>query len=77
MTEIKRTTKLAWRRFLQSEPGMEGMLFLREKLPSVIKGQQHEIVFDAGVTQGYGKCLDNISEILAVEDKAPQKPDND
>lgn len=65
--ELKKITNLRWRAFLGTDAGIEGMLFLREQVPTIIKGQPHEIQFDAGFTMGYLKCLDTISEIIANE----------
>lgn len=73
MTEITRGITLQWRRFLQSEAGMAGMLYLREKIPHITKGLPHEVQYDAGYAQGYIKALDQISEILAVK---PEKEEN-
>ncbi len=70
MTEIKKVSQLAWRRFLQSEAGVEGLLFLREKTPVIRKGLPHEIQFDAGRATGYAEAIETISEIIAAE---PQK----
>lgn len=77
MIEVKKVTKLSWRRFLQSESGMEGMLFLREKIPSIPRGLPHEVQFDAGRSEGFKQALDTISELLAVEEKKDTDASND
>lgn len=66
MIELKRSTNVAWRRFLATEAGIEGMLWLREKLPDVLKGSGESIIFDAGKTQGYKDCLDQIANVMGV-----------
>lgn len=76
-TELKRSTKLAWRKWLLTEPGVEGMLILRERVPAVVKGQPHEMIYDGGYAQGYQKCLDNITELIAVEDRPAKDESND
>lgn len=65
MVELKKTTKLAWRRFLQSDAGQEGMLYLREKIPGIQKGEQHAMVYDAGYTQGFIRAIDTIPDLIA------------
>lgn len=76
-TEITKSTQLAWRKFLQSEAGVEGMLFLREKTPSVSKGESHAIAFDAGRVDGYKLACDTISEIIAIRQQKEEVADND
>lgn len=68
MTELKRTTNLSWRRHLLTEPGIEGMLYLRERTPVIVKGDADAtgIIFDAGRTQGWKDCLDAIADIISV-----------
>ncbi len=53
------------------------MLILRERVPAVVKGQPHEMIYDGGYAQGYQKCLDNITELIAVEDKPAKDESND
>ena len=77
MTELSRATQLAWRKFLISDAGVEGMLFLREKTPSVSKGESHAIAFDAGRVDGYKAAVDTISEIIAVRQQKEEVADND
>ncbi len=77
MTEVKKVTRLTWRRFLASDAGMEGMLFLREKIPSILKGQPHEVQFDAGRSEGFKQCLDTITELLSIEEKKDGDASND
>lgn len=43
---------------------------LRELSPQIFgTGEQHAIIFQAGVTSGYAMALDRINSILAVEIK--------
>lgn len=77
MTDPKKVTKLSWRRFLQTDAGMEGMLFLRERVPSISKGQPHEVQFDAGRSEGYKQCLDTIMALLSVEETKEVDASND
>ncbi len=53
--------------------GVEAMLFLRERAPSIPKGPADEMIFDAGRVEGYRMAIDMISEIIAV---APKKEEN-
>lgn len=75
--ELKKVTSLAWRRFLSSEAGIEGMLYLRENTPKIGRGAPHEIQYDAGVNQGYVMCLDTIPQVLAIEQTKDVDPSND
>jgi hypothetical protein len=43
------------------------MLYLRENSPRVIKGAEHEMVFDSGRVEGYALSLDRISDVIGVE----------
>lgn len=76
-TELSRSTQLSWRKFLLTEAGVEGMLFLREKTPSVSKGESHAIAFDAGRVDGYKLGIDTISEIIAIRQQKEEVADND
>lgn len=73
MTELKKQTQLEWRRHLLTPAGIEGMLFLRERSPSIHKAGADEMIFDAGKAEGYKMAIDMISEIIAV---APKKEEN-
>lgn len=76
MTEFRKITQLAFRKFLSSEEGKEGMLVLRERTPSVHRGESHDIIFDAGVVEGYRRALDTISEIIATPKDREESFDN-
>jgi hypothetical protein len=65
--ELSKATQLAWRRFLASQAGLEGMLYLREHIPSIIKSDPHSMVFDGGIIVGYNKCLDNMTDVIGAE----------
>lgn len=62
---------MTWRKFLQSPEGQEGMLFLREKVPSVLSGESHAIIFGAGKAEGFKIALDTISELLTMREAIP------
>lgn len=70
MVELKKTTILSWRKFLSTEAGQEGMLYLRERVPSVNDGEAHSIILQAGVVKGYNRALDTIPEVLGKVDDA-------
>lgn len=68
LTEIKKVTVLAWRRFLLSEPGIEGQLVLREQCPPIPgNGDAHNIIFAAGRAEGWKLCIEAMHNIIAVE----------
>lgn len=77
MIELKKQTQLDWRRYLLSESGIEGMLFLREHSPTIHKGQADEMIFEAGKAEGYKMALDMISEVIAVAQKREINIEND
>ncbi len=65
--EVSKVTTLAWRKFLQTQAGLEGMLYLRSRTPSIPKGQPHEMIFDGGRVQGYAEQNDAIANLLGGE----------
>ncbi len=65
--ELEQATQLAWRKFLSTSAGEAGLLWWRENTPNVPRGDSHEIIFDAGVAQGYKKALDNLTFVLGAE----------
>ena len=77
MTELRKITSLQWRRFLATEHGIEGMLFLREHIPSINKGPSEGMIFDAGRVEGYKQAVDMISEIISIEQTKEHNPRND
>ena len=62
---------------MQTEAGVEGMLFLRERTPSISKGDADGIIFDAGKVEGYKNAVDTISEIIAVRQQKEEKVENE
>jgi hypothetical protein len=76
MVELKKITQLAWRRHLLSDPGVEGMLFLRERSPVIHKASADEMIFEAGMAEGYKLAIDTISEIIAAEPKKEENLEN-
>ncbi len=77
MIELSKATQLAWRRLLNTEEGKEGMLFLREKTPSIAKGDSYGIAFDAGRAEGFKAAIDTISDIIAVRQQKEENESND
>lgn len=79
MTELKTKTTLHWRRFLQTPEGQEGLLYLRENIPSVggLGMDSSQIIFAAGVAEGYKRSFDTITSVLTlrkVEDEDLENP---
>lgn len=73
-TELKKITKLQWRRLINSEHGIEGMLVLKERAPRVAAtGEAHSIIFQAGKTEGYTDALNEIYNLLTPD----STPDTD
>jgi hypothetical protein len=77
MTEIDRNTTLAWRKFMASDAGIKGMLYLREKIPSISKGDTHAMVFDAGRSEGFKQAIDTVSDLLILNQTKEVDASND
>jgi hypothetical protein len=77
MTDLDKATTLAWRRHIASAAGSQGMLFLRERVPSIQKGDQHQMIFDAGRVEGFKQAIDTISELLILKQQNEVDPSND
>lgn len=75
--ELQKITRLNWRRFLDTEHGKEGMLYMRERTPSCPAGDATNIIFAAGKVEGYKLALDRISEVISLEEKKNEKFDNE
>jgi hypothetical protein len=76
MTQLKKVTQLAWRKLLLSEAGIEGMLVLREQAPGVSVGDSHNIIFQAGKSEGYRQALETIQNLIAAEPTKPEDLEN-
>lgn len=76
MTELKKITKLSWRKFLFTDYGVEGMLYLRENIPSVQVGEANSMIFQAGKAEGYKQALDMISEVISLDEIKEQPAEN-
>jgi hypothetical protein len=75
MSEVRKVTKLAWRKFLSTEYGQEIMLALREDIPSINgTGDAHRIVFQAGITEGHRLYITKLLDLADVTDG--EKPDD-
>jgi len=76
-TELKKVTQLAWRRLIRSEHGIEGMLVLKERAPTVgTTGESHSILFQAGEVQGWNKALKAIYDLVAPDSASDQDFEN-
>lgn len=67
---------MTWRKFLGSEAGTIGLLFLRENTPSIQQGDANSIVFNAGRYEGYKQAIDMLSEVVSIEEKPDQNLEN-
>ncbi len=76
MVELKRVTQLAWRRFLASDAGVEGMLYLREMSPTIQSDQPHQIIFGAGKVEQHRLTLDMIRDIVGKEQVKEENLEN-
>lgn len=75
-TEVTPKITLSWRKFLQSDEGVKGMLYLREHVPTISVGDSHNIIFAAGKSEGYKNAIDTISEILAMAKPKEEEIEN-
>lgn len=76
MTELNKTTQLAWRRFLASDAGIKGLLWLRESEPRIRKGDTSEMIHDGGVVSGYRLAIDALSDVVGREEEKPVDIEN-
>ncbi len=67
LTPLRKAVQLGWRKFLLSEYGVEGLLVLRENTPVVARGDSHNIIFQAGVVEGYRLAIESLHNLIAVE----------
>lgn len=50
--------------FLTTETGSKFIPYLREHLPTTRRsGEAHEMTFDAGIVDGFGKALDEVESL--------------
>lgn len=77
MIELTREIQIAWRRFLATPEGRDGMLYLHESTPGVYKGEPHEVQFDAGFAQGHKHCISKIESIIDLTERRNVKIDLD
>jgi len=74
--ELKKTTQIAWRRFLSSEAGTEGLLFLRERVPAIIKGPSEQMLHDGGRATGYTEAINELSTLIATPPAKEESAEN-
>ncbi len=60
-----------------SPEGQEGMLYVREREPRILKGSHDEMIHDGGRVEGFKQALDTLTEIVAVTPVKEEKIDND
>jgi hypothetical protein len=72
--EIRKTTALKWRQLLGAPEGIEGMLYLRENIPSISGADPTALAFSAGKNQGYIHAIDSIMELAnSIDNKKPSE----
>lgn len=70
MAEPKKQTQANWRRFLNSEEGVELINYLTAKRPTIGRGSTEQIILDAGKVEGYRECLSELGNLAVFEKKA-------
>ena len=75
--EIRKVTQLAWRRFLATEEGKEGSLWLHEHTPKIDGTGADTIIFSAGKAQGFADALSQITDLLGSPELKQIDPSND
>lgn len=75
--ELTKADQLLWRRFLQTEAGMKGMLLLNQTAPEVASSTEAAIILEAGVSKGYKLALSKINDIIAARSEKEVDPSND
>ncbi len=76
-TELRKITKLSWRRLINSEHGTEGILWVKEQAPRIAaSGEAHSIIFQAGKAEGYVEAIDKIYQLIAPDSTPDQDIEN-
>jgi hypothetical protein len=75
---LDKASKLAWRKFLASDAGKDGLLYLSFKIPPIRAGDANAIVFSAGKVEGFRDAIYTITkEITKLETEKDIKTEND
>jgi ABC-type Fe3+ transport system substrate-binding protein len=75
-TELPRKTIDAWRKFLLSKEGQEGLEALNDLMPiTAIDPAAHIMTYHAGMVDGYRYSLRMIWEALATHPVKKEDPD--
>lgn len=71
---MKKKTIIALRVFLNTPEGQDLRANLREMTPGISPGKSEEIIFSAGVAEGWRRAVNKIDEIV---DESNQQEDFD
>lgn len=64
-------TIMAWQKFLETEAGLKGLLYLREGAPSIGRSpESHLMNFDAGRVQGFNEFANRIELLRTLSETA-------
>lgn len=77
MTNLRKITRMSWRKFLSTEFGQEGMLYLRERIPNVSVSDANSMIFQAGKAEGYKEAINMISEVISIQEKPEESLENE
>ncbi len=65
MLKLSKHTQLSWGKFLSTEAGKDGIAYLRERTPTIIKAPNpHEMVFDSGKAAGWTSCVEEFLKMI-------------
>lgn len=67
--QLRKITRMVWRRHLGSEHGQEGLAWLLDSIPRIPATDAHSSIFGAGKVEGYRDCLDKLNEITDIREK--------
>jgi hypothetical protein len=74
---LSKATRLAWRKFLSSEAGAEGLLYLETNDPVIgSDGDSTKIIFAAGRVQGYKDAIRKIPRLVEIAETLNQEEEN-
>lgn len=73
---MKRTSVLALRRFLASPEGVEFVQEMRGAIPGISPGTSDEIIFGAGISEGWRRCLSTIIDKSTIDNQPDQDLEN-
>jgi hypothetical protein len=64
---MKKNSIMALRKFVNSPEGRDWMFDMRENIPGISPGPSEEIIFGAGISEGWRRCLAKIEDLSIID----------